>query len=147
MISTTAEYALRATVFLATRHGQPTSRQDIAGATNVPLDYLLKVLGTLDAAGIVRSKRGPGGGYWLGDDPAEISALDVVEAVDSIPRIRRCPLGISRHAQLCPLHRLLDAAAAKVEEAFRKVSIGDLASAKRSLPACAFPRHGTGGVR
>lgn len=139
MISVTAEYALRASVYLAKNHGRQINRQEIAEATNVPVDYLLKVLGALDEAGLVDSKRGPGGGYWLVKLPGKITTLEVVLSVDSIPRIHHCPLGITDHTQLCPLHQLLDDAARKTEEAFRKVTLLDLAKSTQKLPACVFP--------
>ncbi len=139
MISATAEYALRATVFLARRHGRKVSRQEIANATDVPADYLLKVLKTLDEAGIVESQRGPGGGYELVKPPQLITVLDVVNAVDEIPRIKRCPLRLGSHKSLCPLHHLLDEAAKAIEDAFRNVSLHDLVTAKRIPHSCSFP--------
>jgi Rrf2 family protein len=158
MISTTAQYALRAVVFLATLSSERSSESSsdiggefagriaIAEATLVPVDYLLKVLGELDAAGIVESKRGPGGGYRLTAEPAAISALDVVLAVDKIPRITKCPLGFANHTQLCPLHQLLDDASRKVEEAFAETTIDNLIpqhkrkTGQRKKPkTCEFP--------
>ena len=139
MISTTAEYALRAVVYLASRPGVRVNRQEIAEATGVPADYLLKVLSTLDAVGIVQSKRGPGGGFRLACDPARTSTLSVIAAVDSLPRITHCPLGIPGHTQLCPLHQLLDDAASKAEEAFRRVTIRDLVNSQRRPASCVFP--------
>jgi len=114
-------------------------RAEIAAATCIPLDYSLKVLNALDAAGIVRSKRGPGGGYQLVRAANELTTLEVIQAVDEIPRIEKCPLGIVGHTQLCPLHKLLDEAAKSVEQAFRRVTIEDLAKANRSSSSCVFP--------
>lgn len=114
-------------------------RAEIAAATCIPLDYSLKVLNALDAAGIVRSKRGPGGGYQLVRAANQLTTLEVIQAVDEIPRIERCPLGIAGHTQLCPLHKLLDEAAKSVEQAFRRVTIEDLAKANRSSSSCVFP--------
>lgn len=139
MISATAEYALRATVCLAKRHGNPISRIEIAETTLVPVDYLLKVLKALDNAGIVSSKRGPGGGYLLVNPPEKTTVLDVILAVDELPRIKNCPLGISNHKSLCPMHQLLDDAAKKIEDSFRSVTIQDLLTAKRNPGSCNFP--------
>lgn len=139
MISTTARYALRAVVYLAKRGGGFVSRADIASATAVPSDYLLKVLNELDSAKIVASRRGPGGGYQLTRPADEITALDVVLAVDSIPRISECPLGITDHEVLCPLHKLMDEASRLVEEAFERVTIGELCSKRKQTKSCNFP--------
>jgi len=142
MISSTAAYALRATVFLATCDGGYIGRSEIADATCVPYDYLLKVLNQLDAAGIIESRRGRKGGYRLISAPTEITALSVVLAVDNIPRITECPLGIKEHTQLCPLHQLLDDASRKVEEAFEQAKISDLIPQKQPRK-CDFPSQKT----
>ncbi len=131
-------YALRAVVYLA---GQPdgfVNRAQISGATLVPYDYLLKVLNQLDVAELIESRRGPGGGYRLSKPANELTALTVVLAVDTIPRITECPLGIVAHEQLCPLHQLLDDASRLVEEAFDKTKISDLMPRKGSQK-CEFP--------
>lgn len=140
MISTTAKYALRAAVFLATDNDNFIRRSTIADATLVPKDYLLKVLNDLDAAGVVNSRRGPGGGYRLAIDANELTALQVVLAVDDIPRITSCPLGISSHRKLCPLHQLLDDASRVVEDAFRGATIADLIPNRKRKQSCGFPK-------
>ena len=61
MISLTAKYALRAVVYLASCEGAFVNAAEVAEATLVPHDYLLKVLKELDDSGIVQSRRGPGG--------------------------------------------------------------------------------------
>ena len=142
MISSTATYALRAVVFLASQPDRYVNRSEISEATLVPHEYLLKVLNQLDAAEIVESRRGPGGGYRLRKPAEELTSLEVVLAVDSIPRITECPLGIADHEQLCPLHQLLDDAGRLVEEAFAKATISDLLPRKRSR-TCDFPKNNT----
>ena len=128
IVSQTAEYGLRALVWLADRAPTPQTTQQIAAATRVPAGYLSKVLQALRKAGIVRAQRGLHGGFVLAVPPAALTVLDAVNAIDPIGRIRSCPLGIPSHdPMLCPLHHALDQAMATVEEAFAKVSIADLA--------------------
>lgn len=138
MISSTATYALRAAVYLAGQPDRYANRTAISAATQVPHEYLLKVMNQLDAAELVESRPGPGGGYRLSKPAAEITVLEVVLAVDTIPRISECPLGIQEHEQLCPLHQLLDDASQLVEEAFAKTRLSDLLAKKRSN-TCDFP--------
>lgn len=126
MIPKTAEYALRAVVVLARDPGRVYSAVEIAESTQVPRRYAHKVLQALVRHNLVRSQPGPGGGYALLPSPEEVTILDVVEAVEPIPRIRRCPLGLKNHTSLCPLHRQLDAAAAATERAFAQVTIAQL---------------------
>ncbi len=134
MIPKTAEYALRAVVVLARDPGRAYSADEIAEATHVPRRYAHKVLQALVRHRLVRSQPGPGGGYALLRSPEEVSILDVVEAVEPIPRIRRCPLGLKSHTSLCPLHRQLDEAAAATERAFAGVTIAQLLSQADSVP-------------
>jgi Rrf2 family protein len=141
MISQTAEYALRAVVFLASNTDAPTSRRDIAAQTQVPNDYLMKVLQELARAGIVSSHRGPGGGYRLAVSTDDTSVFDVITAISSLPRIEACPLGIEEHIKLCPLHKRLDEAAALVEQAFKKTTISELIPNRSARSACQFPRE------
>ena len=60
----------------------PTSVRDIAERTGLPQPYLEQILLALKGAGLVRSKRGVGGGYVLARDPAEITLGQIVSAVD-----------------------------------------------------------------
>jgi Rrf2 family iron-sulfur cluster assembly transcriptional regulator len=62
--------------------GSPTSVRDIAERTGLPQPYLEQILLALKGAGIVRSKRGVGGGYVLVHDPAEVTLAQIVSAVD-----------------------------------------------------------------
>ena len=73
MISKTAEYALRAVVFLAQSDQVPINRTEISAATQIPNPYLHKVLQELHQAGIVSVQRGPGGGYQLIIDPNDLT--------------------------------------------------------------------------
>jgi DNA-binding IscR family transcriptional regulator len=85
----------------------------------------------------VHSRSGPGGGYSLSLDPDAITILDVVNALAPLERIRHCPLGLPSHTQLCPLHLELDQAYAATEQAFARVTIGEvLRSDSRMVPLC-----------
>jgi Rrf2 family protein len=82
-VSTRGDYACRALLSLAL-HGdaQPTSVRDIAERTGLPQPYLEQILLALKGAGIVRSKRGVGGGYVLARDPGDMTLAQIVSAVD-----------------------------------------------------------------
>ena len=142
MLSQTTEYALRLVVQLASQPDAPVTIPALARSTRIPEGYLAKVLRQLSRAGLVRSQRGPSGGSVLGRAPAEISVLDVVQAVDPLQRIKVCPLGLKTHgANLCPLHRRLDQAIASVESAFRRSSLAEIVGDQQgSRPLCEDPR-------
>lgn len=141
MISQTAEYALRAAVYLADQPAGPQTTRDIARATRVPVGYLSKVLQSLGRAGIVQAQRGLHGGFVLSRPPEELTVWEVIQAVDPLQRIRQCPLGLKAHGvNLCPMHKRLDDAMAMVEQAFRQSTLAELlAQPTTSRPLCEFP--------
>jgi Rrf2 family nitric oxide-sensitive transcriptional repressor len=137
MISKTAEYALRAVAAMATSSAGSLSADHLAKHTRVPRRYLSRVLQDLCASGMVSSRPGPGGGYELNVPAKKISILDIVNTVEPIARIRRCPLGLKTHTKLCPLHAELDRAYEATESAFAKVTIQDLLDSTSSIvPLC-----------
>lgn len=127
MLSKTVEYALRAMMHLAALPRSVSANSTaIAESTHVPHGYLSKVLRDLVVANLVESQRGPRGGFALARAPAEISILDVINAVDPIQRIERCPLGDPTHSTLCPLHQRLDDALAALEDKFRGLTLREV---------------------
>jgi Rrf2 family transcriptional regulator, nitric oxide-sensitive transcriptional repressor len=138
MFSQTNEYALRVILYLAIHPEKPAKNADIAKVTQVPPGYLYKVLQTLDKAGLVRGQRGMHGGFTLARSPDQISVLDVISAVDPLPRIRICPLHIEGHAlHLCALHKRVDQAFSRVEDAFAKTTVTELLhDTVNSKPLC-----------
>lgn len=139
MFSQTAEYALRAVVFLAGRRDSSVTASEIARGTTVPEGYLAKVLQSLGRGGIVRAQRGKHGGFVLARAPEQLTLLDVIEAVDPIRRIRQCPLGLPGHGEhLCALHRRLDDAMKTVEQTLQEATLADLLrGASPVKPLCA----------
>ncbi len=138
MINQTAEYALRAVVWLATHPDRTWSTSELAAATQVPAGYLSKTLQMLARTGLVESSPGRRGGFRLKGSPETVSVLDVVNAVSPVQRIKECPLRLRGHrTQLCPLHRRLDAAAAAMESAFAQTTIAEIANeSSAAVPLC-----------
>jgi Rrf2 family protein len=83
-VSTRGDYASRALLSLALHpeEHRPRSVRDIAERTGLPQPYLEQILLALKGAGLVRSKRGVGGGYVLARSPSDITLGDVVSAVE-----------------------------------------------------------------
>jgi Rrf2 family iron-sulfur cluster assembly transcriptional regulator len=84
-VSTRGDYASRALLSLALREEEevvPTSVRDIAERTALPQPYLEQILLALKGAGLVRSKRGVGGGYVLARATEQITLGQIVSAVD-----------------------------------------------------------------
>jgi Rrf2 family protein len=137
MLSKTAEYALRVAVSLAQSPDTLASADELAEVTKIPRRYLHKVVQDLARGGLVRSQPGPGGGYSIARSPKQITILDVVSAVAPLERIRHCPLGLTTHTRLCPLHRELDKVYAETEKAFARVTLDQLLrSTSTIIPLC-----------
>jgi Rrf2 family protein len=147
MISQTAEYALRAIVFLAEQGNRAQTIQQIAQATQVPAGYLAKVMQALARHRLVISQRGLGGGFTLSVPPEQLTIYEIIQAVDPIRRITHCPLNLPAHRhQLCALHCRLDEAAALVEQSFRASTVAALIAgpifrteADKDTPAVSSP--------
>lgn len=141
VITQTAEYALRAIVFLADQQA-PRTTSAIAEKTQVPAGYLAKVMQGLSKAGLVRAQRGLHGGFVLLQPAEQLTVLEIINAVDPIRRYKECPLGL-HGTNLCPLHRKLDDAAKAIEATFGDTTVADLNSVPRSRkPLCHFPNDG-----
>lgn len=156
MLSHTAEYALRAVVCLAGHRDGPLTSSEVAESTGVPASYLAKVLKMLARAGVVDSRRGRRGGFSLASSPEEVTVLEVINAVDPLQRIDRCPARRGAHdparpsspepargdvheaahgAGLCPLCRELDGAVALVQGVFAECTIARLLAEAAGGPA------------
>jgi Rrf2 family protein len=82
-VTAKADYALRAVIELAgSRQGAPRKVDEVAQAQGIPVSFLENILTQLRSAGIVRSQRGPEGGYWLAKPATEISLARVIRAVE-----------------------------------------------------------------
>jgi Rrf2 family iron-sulfur cluster assembly transcriptional regulator len=94
LLSQTAEHALRAILYLGRNQERGLiAATEVAEALGAPPNYLAKTLRLLTRRGVLRSVRGPGGGFALARPAAAISAADVVEAVDEVSAPANCLLG------------------------------------------------------
>ncbi len=138
VITQTAEYALRAVVFLADQQ-DPKTTSVIAAATKLPEGYLAKVMQSLSKAKLVNAQRGLHGGFVLAVPADQLTVLQVISAVEPIRRFHECPLGL-HGINLCPLHKKLDDAAKMLEESFGDTTVANLINVpKHRKPLCAFP--------
>ena len=102
--SPTCQHALRALVYLAERNSsRPVLVREIADATGVPRQSLAKILHALRKRGLVRSTKGPGGGYQLARPGDAMRVVEVIEAVDGHIELRKkCVLGLDQCTDLAP---------------------------------------------
>ncbi len=133
MLSGTAEYALRAVVYLARENdlGKHVRANDLAEAVNVPRNYLSKILHELSRGGVLQSTRGKGGGFRLAVPPEELSLLHIVSLFDQIGEQRRCLLGRLECSDRdpCPVHGRWKATAEQIAAFFRDTTVADVIGA------------------
>jgi Rrf2 family nitric oxide-sensitive transcriptional repressor len=143
VLSQTAEYALRAVLFLADRGDRPASVDEIATAVGVPRNYLSKTLHRLAQEGVLASARGKGGGFRLAVAPSRLRLLQVVHPFDAITAERRCLLGrpLCSDGNPCPAHHQWRAVSDRVAEFFRERTVADLVEEQGgTAPAVRRPR-------
>lgn len=89
-VSEAASLALHTSVYLAGHSGKPVSARAMANALDVSEAHLAKVLQRLAKCGLVRSYRGPKGGFVLGKDSDEITLLEIYESIEGPLEMNRC---------------------------------------------------------
>src|SRR5947208_16692590 len=82
-VTAKADYAVRAVVELAgSERGVPRKVDDVARAQGIPVSFLENILTQLRSTGIVRSQRGPEGGYWLAHAHDDVDLAETIRAVE-----------------------------------------------------------------
>lgn len=106
--SSACEYGIRAATYLATRHDEDAlvKLKDISESEDIPAPFLSSILQRLVVAGLLRSARGPTGGYALAAPPEEVTLLDVKAALDGTAELEECAVGLGACSDEtpCPLH-------------------------------------------
>ncbi|MBZ5551232.1 MAG: Rrf2 family transcriptional regulator [Acidobacteriia bacterium] len=130
-----SDYALRVMTRLAEfPRGNIVHLPALAYSENIPSHFLSKILQQLTHARFIKSHRGAAGGYSLEKDPAEISLLDVIEAIEGSIVLNQCLTpGIEcERMSWCSIHEVCAEARASVLEIFRRVTLKDVLLKNRS---------------
>lgn len=132
-ISAKADYAVRAALELAaSADGEPVKGTKLAGAQKIPLQFLEQIMLELKRAGIVRTKRGASGGYWLATDPERVTVADVIRAVEG-PLANIHDIPPEETSYLGPARRLRDvwiAVRVNLRAVLEEVTLADLEAGK-----------------
>ncbi len=142
-LGTKGRYAVMAMTDLA-RHGQAraVTLAEISARQEISLAYLEQLFCHLRRAGLVKSVRGPGGGYRLGMCPNTIPIAQIVAAVDEPMHATRCEgvsVGCMGGGEKCATHELWDALGRHIEDFLADVTLGDVVERrlKPKAEACA----------
>ncbi len=127
-----SNYALQALAFLVDQPADRSVASHVAAeARGIPERFLLKVLQPLVSAGVLRSIKGPNGGYRLARPPKQITLLEVVEAVDGPIRGDAPAVGKDGASAFDKkLQVVCDDAAKLVRDRLGKVTLADMVKAK-----------------
>ena len=130
-LSTKGRYAVMALVDLASQSdGRPVALADIAERQEISLSYLEQLFAKLRRGGLVRSVRGPGGGYLLARSADETRISDAILAVDEPIRATRCKTGSSAGCRTnksrCLTHDLWEELGNQIHEFLSSVSLADV---------------------
>lgn len=136
-LSTKGRYAVMAMVDLAAHSdGNPVALADIAQRQEISLSYLEQLFGRLRKGGLVKSVRGPGGGYRLAREQSEVRVSDIIMAVDEPIQATRCEAGSPQGCRLnqsrCLTHDLWEELGNQIYLYLSSVSIADICT-KRVL--------------
>ncbi len=130
-LSTKGRYAVMAMVDLAQHSGgDPVSLAEIAERQEISLSYLEQLFAMLRKSGLVKSVRGPGGGYLLANDRSETRVADIILAVDEPIRATRCtpgaPVGCRGNRTRCLTHDLWEELGNQIHLFLSSVSLADV---------------------
>jgi len=132
-LSTKGRYAVMAMVDLASNSkGQPVALADIAERQEISLSYLEQLFAKLRKGGLVKSVRGPGGGYLLAYPLEESRISDIILAVDEPIRATRCapgsPAGCRSNKSRCLTHDLWEELGNQIHLYLSSVTLADICS-------------------
>lgn len=107
IFSKKCELGIQAVLFLSVKKNKLIYRaEEISDELKVPKEFVSKVLQILTASGIVGSKKGKSGGFYLSKKPSQIRLIDIVEAIDGLEVFNECVLGFPGCSaeKPCPVH-------------------------------------------
>jgi len=144
-LSTKGRYAVMAMVDLAkTSKGRAVALADIAERQEISLSYLEQLFARLRRGGLVKSVRGPGGGYLLAVSAEEMRISDIILAVDEPMRTTRCepksPVGCHADKTRCLTHDLWEELGNQIHLYLKTVSLADVCERRILGSSRAFVR-------
>jgi Rrf2 family protein len=141
MFSKACEYALKATLYVAQRslNNSRAGIRDISRAINSPEAFTAKILQQLSRQKIVRSARGPSGGFEIAmEDLPTMKLSAIVRAIDGDSIYRACGLGLQKcdRNQPCPVHEQFEKIREEIRQMLENTGVMQLASNVASGQVC-----------
>ena len=131
ILSNPCKYALQALAHLAKREKEgPIPLREVAEEEGIPASFLAKVLQQLAREKLLRSAKGPGGGFTFRRPPSEIKIREIVTIIDGADSLEACIMGSQTCAERkndCPLHEAWKSIQDRIELLMEETSLADLA--------------------
>ena len=151
LLGTKARYAVMAMVELSSRGEGPVTLAQLAESQEIPLPYLEQIFAKLRRAELVRSVRGPGGGYALSRPARETNIADIIDAVEESVKMTRCeghsaaPGGCMTAGTRCATHDLWEGLGEHIVSYLSGITLDDVQNRRvpgvRACGAAVFPLH------
>ena len=127
-LTTKGRYAIIAMVDIALRgNNSPVSLGEIAKRQEISLSYLEQLFSKLKSGSLVKSIRGPGGGYILDRDPSEITFFEIITSVDENMDQTQCGGAMNcNNAKPCLTHYVWSELTDKIQNYMKGISLGDV---------------------
>ncbi len=142
-VTAKADYAVRAVVELAeSTQDSPRKVDEVAQAQSIPVSFLENILTQLRSSGIVRSQRGPEGGYWLAKPADEVNLADIIRAVEGpLVGVRgQRPEEIEYAGSAESLQQVWVALRANLRKVLEQVTVADVAAGRLPKDVIALTR-------
>lgn len=146
-VSAKADYAVRAMIELAAGSDQsPLKGERVAEAQEIPLRFLENILAELRHAGLVQSRTGANGGYWLGRSADDITLAEIIRRVEGpLASVRGAPPNeLSFQGGAKPLQDVWIALRANIREVLESVTVADVVAGELPEPVRALASHPEG---
>lgn len=132
MFSKTCEYAIRAVLFIAQKpaEGNRVGVKEIAQGIDSPAHFIAKILQELGRKGLVKSSKGPNGGFYHDEQTLQLSLLDVVTAIDGDKIFTGCGLGLKQCSEdhPCPIHHEFKLVRTEMKLMLEAAKVGNLSA-------------------
>ena len=145
-VSAKADYAVRAMVELASGGASeqaPAKGEALANAQDIPMRFLENILGELRTHGLVHSRRGSDGGYWLGREPDAITLADIIRAVEGpLATVRgESADELTYRGDAASLERVWLALRANIRQVLESVTLADVVAGALPEPIGTLAEH------
>ncbi len=133
MLTTKSRYAVMAILEVASNEPmQPMKLSEISQRQTIPLNYLEQIFLKLKKANIVKSIKGPGGGYYLNATSESLNIIEIIDAVEENTKMTRCSVDKTcrKNGVKCMTHDLWKGLGNQIRNYFSSISVADVMSGR-----------------